>query len=222
MTNDELVSAITWHLESAALSATEIIAFQPPADGFQMRMHYSLYVTNLLSAVDMVKEAQGELFESSIKESLHISNFSGEDVLGYLRELRNGIVHRGIDPTAGGEVVDGVVWAIAPPQVASRNGTFSYAAPTRRLADVFRHCDTAMKPVLERFLEPTLFAFTSVPPETLLLEARDALGAVTHMPDWARELARENLNGEILEAARRHQSEKLRRLLQASFGNRPA
>ncbi|MHC8388257.1 hypothetical protein ACYZTM_09520 [Pseudomonas sp. MDT2-39-1] len=219
MINDELVSAVTWHLESAALSATEINAFRPPADSFQMRMHYSLYVTNLLSAADMVKEAHGESFESAIKDSLHVANFSGEEVLGYLRELRNGIVHRGIDPTAGGEVVDGVVCAIAPPQVANRSGNITYAAPIRRLADVFRHCDTAMKPVLERFLEPMLFAFTSVSPETLLAEARDALGSVTHMPDWAAELARENLNVELLEAARRHQSEKLRGLLRTSFGN---
>lgn len=77
-----------------------------------------------------------------------------------------------------------------------------------------------MKPVLERFLEAMLFAFTSVPPETLLAEACDALGSTTHMPDWAAELARENLNFEMLESARRHQSEKLRRLLQASFGSR--
>jgi hypothetical protein len=185
-------------------------------------MHYSLYVTNLLSAADMVKETHGESFETAIRESLHVDNFSGEDVLGYLRELRNGIVHRGIDPTAGGEVIDGVVFAIAPPQVANRSGNATFAAPTRRLADVFRHRDTAMKPVLERFLEPMLFAFTSVPPETLLAEARDALGATTHMPDWAAEMARENLNVEMLESARRHQSEKLRSLLQASFGSRSA
>lgn len=52
----ELVNGLAWYLECMHLAATSINNFRPPADLFQMRMHYSLYVVNLMSAVDMMRE----------------------------------------------------------------------------------------------------------------------------------------------------------------------
>ncbi len=122
MDNVALASTVTWHLECAAFSAAEIMSFKPPADGFKMRMHYSLYALNLLGAVDAIHDVLDSGFETSIENALSLENFSGELVLGYLRELRNGVVHRGVDLTAGGVVIDGLVCALAPPQVTNRGG----------------------------------------------------------------------------------------------------
>ncbi len=72
-----------------------------------MRMYHSLYITDLLSVIDIIHERPVKGFKEHLEDTLKTPELSGVDVLGYLRELRNGIVHRGIDPTAGGEVISG-------------------------------------------------------------------------------------------------------------------
>ena len=222
MRNIAFLSGISWHLECMVLAAAAIDNFRPPADGFQMRMYYSLYLTNLMSAVDLVFEIHGNPFQTALEDSLRTSNLSGAEVLGYMRELRNGIVHRGIDPTSGGMVVDGVVCAVAPPTVQNRGGARSYAAPTHLLRDVFIHCEIGTKPIIERFLASSFEELASVKPEAMLNDALNAIEAVPHMPDWAKEMARQHMEPEMLVKARTHQIEKLRGLLKPRAGQRIA
>ncbi|MFL5281557.1 MAG: hypothetical protein ACJ8AW_11330 [Rhodopila sp.] len=75
MRNTEFLSGISWHLECMVLAAAAIDNFRPPADGFQMRMHYSLYLTNLMSTIDMMFEIYGSPFQTALEESLtHLSH----------------------------------------------------------------------------------------------------------------------------------------------------
>ncbi len=222
MKSAEVLNGISWHLECMVLAAAAIESFRPPADGFQMRMHYSLYLTNLMSAIDMVLEIHRTPFQTALEDSLKTSRFSGAEVLGYIRELRNGIVHRGIDPTSGGEVVNGTVCAIAPPVVQNRGGARSYAAPALLLRDIFTHCEIATKPTIEHFLELSVKELASVEPEAMLTDALDAIGVVPHMPDWAKEMARKQIKPEMLVKVRIHQIEKLQRLLRPRAGQRIA
>lgn len=219
MDNLAIASTVTWHLECAAFSATEIMNFRPPADGFKMRMHYSLYASNLLGAVDAIQDAVDSGFETAIKNALPLENFSGEHVLGYLRELRNGVVHRGVDLTAGGVVIDGLVCALAPPQVNNRGGNKVYAAPTQLLVDLFRHGDQQLKPVLEQALEPVMSILCSPASEYDVAQAHDLLESVVHMPEWVKQGARQSINAEMITAGRQQHSEKLRRLLNTPFGH---
>jgi hypothetical protein len=110
----DFLNALTWHLDCMALSLGEIERCHPPADIFQMRMYYSLYVSNFMSAVDFVSEKCGVPFNATLEASLSTLSLSGADVIGYLRELRNGVIHRGLDPASGGRVIKGVVYAVAP------------------------------------------------------------------------------------------------------------
>ena len=222
MTRLDLVGGISWHLECMVLATTAIDNFRPPADGFQMRMHYSLYLTNLMSAIDMVSEEHSTPFREALEDSLKTSNFSGAEVLGYIRELRNGVVHRGIDPTAGGMVVDGLVCAVAPSTVQNRGGARSYAAPAHLLRDIFIHCEIGTKPIVERFLESSFEELESVKPEAMLNDALNAIEEVQHMPDWAKEMARKHIQPEMLVKAQTHQVEKLRGLLRPRAGQRIA
>ena len=213
MNDIELVSAITWHLECMVLAATEIDNFRPPTDSFQKRMHYSLYLANLMSAIDMVSEKCGRSFETALKDNLKTSNLSGAEVLGYIRELRNGIVHRGIDPTSSATVVDGLICAVSPLTVQTRGGDRSFPAPAPLLRDVFIHCEVRTKPIIERFLEPTFKKLASPNPEALLSDALRLVDAAPHMPDWAKEMAHKALKPEDLVRAQAHEIEKLRGLL---------
>ncbi len=224
MTNIELLNGVSWHLECMVLAAGAIDNFRPPADGFQMRMHYSLYLTNLMSAIDMVCESYGNPFQTALKDGLRTSNFSGTDVLGYIRELRNGVLHRGTDPTSDGVVVDGIVCAMAPPTVQNRSGSLSYAAPAPLLRDIFVHCEVTTKPIIEHFLESGFEEIASVKPERLLTDLLITIEAAPHVPSWAKTMAREHIHIEpnVLADAQNHYIEKLRGLLKLSGGQRIA
>lgn len=218
MDNETIVSTVTWHLECAAFSAVEIVGIRPPADGFKMRMHYSLYATNLLGAVDAIKDGLGPGFETIIENALPLGGFSGEQVFGYLRELRNGVVHRGVDPTAGGELIDELVCALAPAQVTNRDGKKVYSAPTRLLVDLFRHGDKKVKQVLEDALESVLSALSSPASQNDVAQAHDFLESVEHMPEWVKQGAKQLVCTEMITAGRRLQCKKLRCLLKMPFG----
>lgn len=218
MDYNTIVGTVTWHLECAAFSAAEVMSIRPPADGFKMRMHYSLYATNLLGAVDSIRDALDPDFEMTVEKGLSLGGFSGEQVFGYLRELRNGIVHRGVDPTAGGEVVDELVCAVAPAQVTNRGGKKVYVAPTRLLIDLFQHGDQKVKPLLERSLEPVFSALSSAASEDDVAQIHEFLESVDHMPEWVRQRAKESISAEMITAGRRLQCDKLRCLLNMPFG----
>lgn len=218
MDNETIVSTVTWHLECAAFSAAEIMSLRPPADAFRMRMHYSLYATNLLGAVDSIRDALDPAFETKIENALPLGGFSGEQVFGYLRELRNGVVHRGINLTAGGVQIDELVCAVAPVQVTNRGGKKVYSAPTHLLVDLFRHGDQKVKPVLEQALESVLSAFSSPASEDDVVQAHDFLDSIAHIPEWVKQSAKQSICAEMITAGRRQQCDNLRRLLNIPFG----
>ncbi|WP_206669059.1 hypothetical protein, partial [Brucella sp. 10RB9210] len=69
MQNIELLNTITWHLECMKWASDTIDNFRPPADPFQMRMHYSIYITNFMSALDMLKEVFGPSFTDALDKA---------------------------------------------------------------------------------------------------------------------------------------------------------
>ena len=92
MKDIDLLGSVSWHLKCMVLAAAAIDNFRPPADGFQMRMHYSLYVANLISAIDLVLETHHSPFQTALEHCLKTSRFSGAEVLGYVvvcEESRN-------------------------------------------------------------------------------------------------------------------------------------
>ncbi len=209
----ELLNAMTWHLECMKLASEAIDSFRPPADSFQMRMHYSIYITNCMSALDMLVEVFGSSFTDALDKALELPDNSGKDVRRYLRELRNGVVHRGVDPTANGVVVDGFTLALAPRCVKNRDGTRSFIAPAESLRDIFIHFETNAKPIMECFLNQKITEYNSVPSATMREEFVRSVENVSHMPDWAKKLSLNHVNLEILMDARNSQINKLLILL---------
>ena len=213
MTNQTLLGGIVWHLECMVLAKSEIDGFKPPANTFQMRMYYSLYLTNLLSLIDMMRDEYGEDLQSKLESAVQTPQFSGQCILGYLRELRNGVVHRGIDPTSGGMVIDDVVCAISPSVVESVKGTRKYNAPSALLRDVLYHCGKHAKSVTRQFIESILEEQESIDPKFMLVDALRAIDVAAHMPDWAKQMSREHIGPDMLQQVQAHRLSKVRELL---------
>lgn len=213
MENDDLFSGLIWHLQCMELAAAEIDQQRPPADLFQMRMHYSLYIVNLMSAVDMVAETCGSGFSENLADEMKMANASGADVVSYLRELRNSIIHRATDPTSEGSVVEGRVVAMAPRTVYSRNGRREIYAPCDLLRDLLIHCDNKAKPAIEDSLRVRFDTAAIRDPKALLDEAFNHFGEASHIPEWAKSMVCNSLTPEMLMLARVHRQSTLRDLL---------
>ncbi|CUX45928.1 hypothetical protein AGR7C_Lc120052 [Agrobacterium deltaense Zutra 3/1] len=218
MDDVDFLGALTWHLDCMALSLEEVLGYRPPADGFHMRMHYSLYITNFMSTVDFVAEKYGSGFIASLEESLATTNFSGAHVLGYLRELRNGVVHRGLDPCSRASVVNGVVCAVAPSEITNRSGRQNYSAPVDLLLELFLRCETSVKPVIQKYIEPSMLAVTSKDPNDALTSMVEIINADQFIPDWVKEISCKTLTVDMMVESSVHQTEKLRKLLVPRLG----
>jgi hypothetical protein len=223
MTILDLLEGISQHLESMALALNGIHNLRPPADPRQMRGHHSHYIANFMSAVDMIGDVHGKRFWAELEAALATPNVPGAVMLGYMRELRNSVVHRGLDPATGGIVVDGVVCAVAPAQVESRKGDKRYNAPAPLLRDLFVHCDICSKPIIERFLEPGFEEVASMTQETALKLARDFMKKNgSHMPDPVKAMSLQFLENIDLKKGQADQMEKLRAMLKPCPGQRIA
>jgi hypothetical protein len=108
----------------------------------------------------------------------------------YARELRNSIVHRGLDPAMQGTQRGACVFALCPPVVFNFNGKKGYVCSTPLLVDLAATCtkasNFAILTVLER--EGLLDAAVHTPDRAQTLEA---VSAIPHMPDWAEDMAEE-------------------------------
>lgn len=195
------------------LSMEEINNFRPPADYFKLRMHYSFYITNIMSAIDLMTDRYKNSFLDEFNKDTTEKNNVTIESIKYLRELRNSIIHRGFDVAKEGEVIDGIVCIIAPTSVQDRNGTKNYYAPHRALRDILIHCEIHTKLTMENLLKPLIDNVCSMSPETRFSNTLNMIDESPHMPDWVRKAARNIINSEILTDTQTYQIEKLRILL---------
>lgn len=189
----EKLHSIAWHLNCARIALDEICSFIPPADPFRMRMYHSMYPSSLLSAKELVFEISGADDKKFKAVWSSTSAIDLSDLVDYIRELRNAVIHRGLDIAAMGEVINHRVCALAPPTISNRNGHKTYNAPARLLVEVFDLSEQIIKPALENLLEPH---FNS--PENINLtdmdEVRDSIEKSPVIPSWAKLMSREVLD----------------------------
>lgn len=207
------IGALIWHLECKRLALTTLDTFVPPADSFTMRMHHSLYIVNLMSAIDMINEYFDTNFYQFLQSELNVNGTGGENVLSYIRELRNGIVHRGEDPTRIGTVVNGVVRAVAPETVSNRKGITEYRAPFFLLRELFEHLEITVGPAMMQTIRPYINQPDDRPHEDILREMRVEMDKISIMPEWAKNMVSANLTPEMLKQVSAHNDAKLVDLL---------
>lgn len=157
-----------------------------------LKMHYYLYFANLFGAVDLVIDylqnpTDKKYFEENIKKG-----FDNPNNYIYARELRNSIVHRGLDPSMSGTQIDNCVFPLCPSVVHNINGTKSYACDFSLLIDLARACDKATNIAILGVLEHEGLLV----PQTYKLNDRfveKVVEEIPHMPDCVKDLARQVL-----------------------------
>lgn len=211
----EGVSGLLWYAECKNLALDAVMGFTPPADGHAMRMYHTLYLTSLLSLVELAVELFGpQVTEAWMRALDGQGSKTGENNVAYLTELRNAVVHRGEDIVAMGTVVEGQTCAIAPPQAFHRFGKKGpYDAFAFLLRNIFAACENAIGPAILPIAGDALRAEENRSAEDLRTQYLEVVEASAFMPDWVKKMARENVDKVPFDEFRGFQAKKLRELL---------
>jgi hypothetical protein len=211
------IGSLVWYSEAKQLSLAKIQEFVPPANGREMRIYHGLYLTNLFAMIEAAPALCGELVIDSWRSALDgLGDQSGENNYCYLRELRNATVHRGMDITAAGIVVEGQVCALAPLEINDRH---SKRGPFRRFDPLLRNMLAACEQAIATAVAP--LAMVSIdqidpPSEEDVQAAFDrAIDSAEHMPDWAKRTARKHFPTIDFDEVYAQQISKLKSLLTA-------
>jgi hypothetical protein len=155
-----------------------------------LRMHHYLYFSNLFGAIDLVRDC---LSDSAAKNGFDAHLAEGFPVAGdylYARELRNAIVHRGLDPAAQGAQVGENIFAITPPVVFHRDGKKAYACSSPLLVNLAAACNKASNPAIfavaerEGLLDSAAYRLD-------MSHVMEWAEETEHMPEWAHDMAEE-------------------------------
>lgn len=184
--------SLAWYAEAKNLALEEVVKFVPPADPKRMRLFHDLYLVNMLALVDLASEIFGDEVRTGWLEALEgVGGLGAENNNSYLRELRNGAVHRSLDITAAGIVIEGVVCAVSPQEVWNRTGLAGpFKAFSPLLRNVFAICEDTIAAVIGPMVREANHESVIPSEEEFERTFHDAIDGAPHMPDWAKDMAR--------------------------------
>lgn len=147
----EKLSAVQWYFEIKNLSLRNALNLRLPLSEESrkdLRNYYSQYFSSLLSATELFLESEYSerlSFEKSLYEKLVFGEHSdGEKNYSYLRELRNGIIHRGLDITSASHFEGNFPKIVATSPVTNRSGNISHTPFGFYLIDVINNCENVI------------------------------------------------------------------------------
>lgn len=185
-------------------------------DADDLRIHYSNYFVNLMSASDLVKEndlLQGKVFEEVLKSRFGATGTPEETNYSYVRELRNSIVHRGLDLVQAANIVGDFPLLVSPSPVKNFKGTRDYPAFGHYVLEVVQRCEEVVGPSIESHLnalgildkEPDIEAYAEMD--------RQAFRSSSDMPEWVKQAALNSLCAAEYALVHSVRMEQLRELL---------
>lgn len=194
--HSELRSALGWYFESKNLAIKNALGFKCPLFPEQqreLRQYYSEYFVALVSAIDLLCEPSYEFstrFKEQIGTALSFDAFpDGKGNYGYIRELRNNIVHRGLDVCSAAHVYEEHLLVIAPPKVSDRNARKSFSAFGNYLIEIIAKCEATVGPLIAGHLEEVGLLKPLLNQDQARAEASEYLAESPAVPDWVKQHA---------------------------------
>lgn len=199
--HSDLRSAIGWYFESKNLAIRNALKLRCPLSAEQLkevRQYYSEYFVGLVSATELLREPSYE-FSTKFKEKLHtdfvFESFpDGKDNYRYLRELRNCVVHRGLDISSAARVDQDFLLLLAPPDVSDREGKKTSRAFGSYLVEVIAKCEKVIGPLIARHLKEVGLMKPLLTQDQAKAEALKFLSTAFAVPDWVKQQALQSLS----------------------------
>ena len=191
-----MLHALSWYMsarQTALRSALSFRAQLSATDQKDLRIHYSAYFLNLLAATEILRETTllpPNHFEAQIYTRLVFSGFqNGEANYSYVRELRNSVVHRGLDITSASHFDNDFPLILAEPAVQNQSGKRTLVAFDNYLLGVIAKCESVIGIVMLDCLTAAGVFETTVDAEASATENYEAIMKSTAMPDYVKAMA---------------------------------
>jgi len=197
----EIISGLKWYFQAKNLALKNALSIKCPMSVAQqndIRVFYSLYLANLLSATEMLLEKEYP-FSRDFKQELDAGfafphHPNAESNYSYLRELRNAVIHRGFDISSSAHVKDGVPLMIAPQSIENRSGKKSYPAFGFYLLEMI----SLVEPIIGSLIENHLNAKGLLQPlstqNEMAVETKAYLANAVGVPDWVKNMASSHID----------------------------
>lgn len=197
----EILSAVRWYFELKNLSLKNALLLRCPLSvemQKDLRQFYSQYFSGLLSATELLLEKEYKnhiAFKKTLESGFIFDGYpDGESNYSYLRELRNSVIHRGLDISSASHIHDNFPLLISPSPITNRSGKSSYIAFGYYLIEIIRKCESVIGNIfLDHFHAFDLFNFRLSEDEVGPLRKKYILES-TAMPDWVKKMALEAID----------------------------
>jgi hypothetical protein len=194
--NRDMLYSLSWYMSArqTALRAALSIRTQLSAtEQVDIRVHYSSYFLNLLAATELLRETttlQPNDFEAKLYSRLVFDGFQdGEANYSYIRELRNAVVHRGLNITSHAHICGTFPMFLAEPTVKNQKGTKEYIAFDKYLLNIIAKCESVVGPAMLDCLDNAGFFDATINAGAAALEYREAVKQSHAMPDDVKAMA---------------------------------
>ncbi|CAO3425835.1 hypothetical protein [Azospirillum argentinense] len=184
---------LMWYLEARNWSLSKIVNCKSGGELFDLRMYHSSYFFNLFGAIDHVRDFlevdQGAYTKYKNDIENNIPNY------WYARELRNAIVHRGLDPTAEVHCIGENVYALCPDEIYDKSGKNKYKPNINYIAQLGLVCNNSADFIIKEILDNEgLFDV-----DRHLTDFDCYISHIdksTAMPIWAKDMAKNSITRE--------------------------
>ncbi|HEY1794682.1 MAG TPA: hypothetical protein VGG57_01050 [Stellaceae bacterium] len=198
-----LFGGLLWYLESRNWAFEKIKVARHGSNSSDLRIHHSLFFINFMSAIEHVIDylKRNKVDPKTFKDQVR-NGFGKTDDYCYVRELRNSVVHRGLDPSAAGHSDQTTLRVLCPATVEDRKGK-PYSCSFKYLVELAQKCREATDPAITNILEG-LDLFNPQLHKPNRAETIKAVDRATEMPDWAKALAKQAFGRMDFEDATSH------------------
>ena len=141
--NIQFADSLIGYLEVRCWAFEKLCSSPIGSNLIDLKMHHYLYFTNLFSAIELVNDHLADISARKDFEQQLQNGFAAAGDYFYARELRNAIVHRGLDPAAQGVQKGQHIFAPSPPLVFNRDGKKAYVCTHPLLTDLAGACNAA-------------------------------------------------------------------------------
>jgi hypothetical protein len=221
----DMLHALTWYMTARKTALRAALSFRTPLTAIahtDMRVQYSAYFQNLLSATELMREPTPlppKSFETELYARFVFPGFQdGESNYEYIKYLRNAIIHRGYDIASAAHVDGDFLMLVAEPSFQN-NATKPAKIKTFHTFDIYvlniiAKCESVIGGVIFDTLNNAGAFQATVDPQAAIAEIRIAVQNSHVMPDWAKAMsAASELKPELFVDMNNSMKDRLREVL---------
>ncbi|WP_298596334.1 hypothetical protein [Zoogloea sp.] len=188
--------SLSWYMSARQTALRSALSFRTPlsvTDLADMRVHYSGYFLNLLAATELFREkttSWSNDFEAKLYARFVFDGFQdGKANYSYIRELRNAVIHRGLDIVSAAHVDGCFPMIYAEPKIQNRLRTETFFAFGKYLLNVIEKCELVIGPVMLDCLNAAGIFEAEIDTAAAVAEFREAIEQAHSIPKHFKEMA---------------------------------